>query len=121
MNLNHLDLPVNDIVGARDFFAAHFGFRCIFERADGLTVLLDECNFALTLSPLPAHESARYPTGFHVGFNLDREEQLLAVHRRLAAAGVEIVRPLGELGGALTFHCMAPGPLLVELSWRSQG
>jgi catechol 2,3-dioxygenase-like lactoylglutathione lyase family enzyme len=118
MNLNHLDLPVADIAAARDFFTAQFGFRSIFEREDGLTVLLDDADFALTLSPLPASERIHYPTGFHVGFMLDAEEELLDAHQRLSDAGVEIVRPLGLLGGALTFHCLAPGPLLLELSWR---
>ena len=98
MNLNHIDLPVSDIVGVRAFFESHFGFRCIFECEDGLTVLLDDANFALTLSNVLDGEELRYPAGFHVGFNLESEGQLR--------------------GGALTFQCNAPGSLLVELSWR---
>ena len=96
----------------------HFGFRCIFAREDGLTVLLDEDNFALTLSPLPDGEKLRFPTGFHIGFNVDNEHELYEVHGRLAAAGIPIARPPGDLGGALTFHCDAPGPILVEVAYR---
>ena len=40
---------------------------------------------------------------------------------RILAAGVPIVRPLGDLGGALTFHCQAPGRILVEVAWRPRG
>jgi catechol 2,3-dioxygenase-like lactoylglutathione lyase family enzyme len=120
MNLNHIDLPVVDIPGVRDFFVEHFGFRRIFEREDGLTVLLDESDFALTLSAVIRGEEQRYPSGFHVGFNLQSEVQLRVAHARLVSAGVKIVRPLGDLGGALTFHCVAPGALLVELAWRPQ-
>jgi lactoylglutathione lyase len=58
MNLNHIDLPVSDIDGARAFFETYFGFRCVFAREDGLTVLLDETNFALTLSAPPLGESS---------------------------------------------------------------
>jgi catechol 2,3-dioxygenase-like lactoylglutathione lyase family enzyme len=118
MNLNHIDLPVSDIAGARDFFERHFAFRCILARADGLTVLLDDGGFALTLSALPPGERLSYPTGFHVGFNVREEQELLSAHERLVAAGVEMARPLGKMGGALTFQCKAPGPVIVELGWR---
>lgn len=118
MRLNHLDLPVADTVGVRRFFESHFGFHCVFERADGLTVLLDEAGFALTLSALVEGEAQRFPTGFHVGFNLPDESTFRRVCENLARAGVEIVRPIGELGGALTCQCYAPGRLLVELAWR---
>jgi len=119
MKLNHIDLPVVDIAATRLFFEAHFEMRCIFTREDGLTVLLDEDGLALTLSPLPYGEALKYPTGFHVGFNLDHEHELFEVHERLVAAGVPIVRPLGDLAGAMTFHCQAPGPILIEIAWRT--
>jgi catechol 2,3-dioxygenase-like lactoylglutathione lyase family enzyme len=118
VNLNHIDLPTIDISATRSFFEHHFGFRCIFARGDGLTVLLDEDNFALTLSPLPDGEKLYYPSGFHIGFNVDSEHELYEAHGRLAAAGVPIVRQPSDLGGALAFHCRAPGPILVEISYR---
>jgi len=118
MNLNHIDIPVADVSAVSRFFESHFEMQCIFTREDGLTVLLDEDGFALTLSPLLIGEALMYPTGFHVGFNLDSQHELLEIHSRMAAAGVPIVRPLGDLAGALTFHCEAPGPILVEVAWR---
>jgi len=118
MQLNHLDLPVPRTAETKTFFVEHLDFKCVFERDDGLIVLIDETGFALTLSPLPGGESLRYPTGFHVGFNVREEFRLLQVHNRLVAAGVEVVRPLGQLGGALTFQCHAPAPVLIEFSWR---
>lgn len=118
MRLNHIDLPVSDMAAVRLFFESHFEMRCIFRREDGLAVLLDEDGVALTLSPLPHGESLKYPTGFHIGFNLDNEDELLEVHERIVSAGVPIIRPLGDLAGALTFHCQAPGPILVEVAWR---
>jgi catechol 2,3-dioxygenase-like lactoylglutathione lyase family enzyme len=118
MNLNHLDIPTTDVPAARLFFERHFGLRCIFARDDGLTVFLDEDNFVLTLSPLPAGETLNYPTGFHIGFNVDSEHELYETHGRLAAATVPIVRHPANLGGALAFLCHAPGPILVEVAWR---
>jgi catechol 2,3-dioxygenase-like lactoylglutathione lyase family enzyme len=118
MKLNHIDLPVVDPVRVRHFFERHFEMRCILTREDGLTVLLDEDGSALTLSPLPQGEATKYPTGFHIGFNLDHEHEVHEVLERVKAAGVPIIRPLGDLAGALTFHCEAPGPILVEVAWR---
>ena len=118
MKLNHIDLPVIDPASVRIFFERHFDMRCIFSGEDGLTVLLDEDGAALTLSPLPSGEALKYPTGFHIGFNLDNEDELFEIHGRIVAAGVPVVRPLGDLAGAMTFHCEAPGPILVEVAWR---
>ena len=118
MNLNHIDIPTTDVSAARSFFEKHFGFRCIFARDDGLTVLLDEDNFALTLSPLSDSEKLNYPTGFHIGFNVDSEHEFYETHGRLAAATVPIIRYPADIGGALTFHCHAPGPILVEVAYR---
>jgi len=118
MKLNHIDIPTTDIAAGCSFFERHFGFRCIFMRDDGLTVLLDEDDFALTLSPLADGETMHYPTGFHIGFNVDDEHTLYEMHRRLAAADVPIVLDPVDLGGALTFHCHAPGPILVEVAYR---
>lgn len=118
MNLNHIDVPTTDTIAARAFFERHLGFRCIFSREDGLTVLLDEDNFALTLSPLPEGESLRFPIGFHIGFNIDSEHEFYETHGQLASARVPIVLQPTMLGGALTFHCHAPGPILVEIAYR---
>jgi lactoylglutathione lyase len=117
MKLNHIDLPVTDIAAVRLFLETRFELRCIFTREDGLTVLLDENRLGLTLSPLPQGEGLKYPTGFHVGSNLDGEDELLELHGGIRSAGVPIVRPL-SVAGALTFHCQAPGPILVEVAWR---
>src|SRR5882724_10539491 len=103
MKLNHIDLPVADIAAARLFFETHFELRCIFTREHELTVLLDEDSLALTLSLLPQGETLKYPTGFHIGFNLDNEDELFELHGRIVAAGVPVVRPLGDLAGAMTF------------------
>jgi catechol 2,3-dioxygenase-like lactoylglutathione lyase family enzyme len=90
MKLNHIDLPVAEIAAVRLFFETHFELRCIFTREDGLTVLLDEDGLALTLSPLPQGEALKYPTGFHLGFNLDNEDELFEVHGRIVAARYQV-------------------------------
>lgn len=118
LKLNHIDLPVSDPASVRAFFESHFDMRCIYSREDGLTVLVDEDGSALTLSPLPPGELLKYPAGFHIGFNLDNEDELFELHGRIVSAGVRLARPLGDLAGAMTFQCEAPGPILIEVAWR---
>jgi catechol 2,3-dioxygenase-like lactoylglutathione lyase family enzyme len=117
MKLNHLDLPVRDINAARHFFETHFGLS-YFYQGIGLVVLKDDVGFVLTLSSLPADAELNFPSGFHIGFILEREDSLRETYARLVAAGVNIVYPIAQLGGALTFQCQALGILLIEVSWR---
>lgn len=79
--------------------------RHLYERLRNQILSGHEDGLALTLSPLPQGEAMKYPTGFHIGFNLDNEHELIEVHERIVSAGVPIVRALGDLAGALTFHC----------------
>jgi catechol 2,3-dioxygenase-like lactoylglutathione lyase family enzyme len=118
MKLNHLDLPVLDVIATQYFFETHFGFNCFYQ-GNGLVVLKDEAGFALTLSSLPIDRAFDFPPGFHIGFMVEKEGTLHSIYAKLAAAGVDIVYPLGQLGGALTFQCHTPGSVLVEVSWRS--
>jgi catechol 2,3-dioxygenase-like lactoylglutathione lyase family enzyme len=118
MKLNHVDVQTTETSAARVFFERHFGFRCIFAREDGLTVLLDEAGFALTLSPLHAGAPQQFPSGFHIGFNVESKDEFYETHHLLAAAQVPIVLEPTMLGGALTFHCHAPGSILVEIAYR---
>ncbi len=119
MKLNHLDLPVPDITATQHLFETHFGFNC-FYKDDGLVVLKDEVGFALTLSSLPDDRKFDFPPGFHIGFIVKEEDTLRTIYAKLIASGVDIIYPLGQLGGALTFQFHAPGSVLVEVSWRSE-
>jgi catechol 2,3-dioxygenase-like lactoylglutathione lyase family enzyme len=116
MRLNHLDVPVPDTDLVARFFERHFGMRRIFERADGLIVLLDEADFALTLSPQRRAEAL--PHGFHVGFNVAHEDIVTGIYEQLGGLNVPIQRALGTISGALSFQCLAPGGLVVEMAWR---
>lgn len=114
MLLNHLDLPVTDVVAAKAFFQDQLGFRELFARGSELAVLSDEAGFALTLSGLAGGDLPAWPTGFHVGFNFGTKAEVTGIHEQLRAIGVPIIRRLGELHGALTFQCLAPGDVIVE-------
>lgn len=116
MRFNHLDVPVPDTDIVARFFELHFGMRRIFERVDDLIVLLDEADFALTLSRRGPDEAL--PQGFHVGFNVANEDIVTSLYEQLCGLDVQLERELGTVSGALSFQCLAPGGLVVEIAWR---
>lgn len=118
MRFNHLDLAVRDVSATAGFFQAHFDLTLASARP-GFALLSDGHGFALVLSALLPHEHDAYPSGFHVGFNVPTNQEVHERYERIAAAAVQIVRSPGLLGGALTFQCMAPGGVVVEVGHRA--
>ena len=117
MQLNHLDLPVSDVRSTALFFERHFGFElAAMKGRDALAILKGTGGFTLVLSPLRKEGPQALPADFHVGFHLDTESAVRALHAQLTQAGVERVSPLEVSRGTLRFYCHAPGALLVEVA-----
>ena len=120
MQLNHLDLPVSDVRSTATFFERFFGFRLAeMKGRDELAILKGEGGFTFVLSPLRSDGPQELPAELHVGFHLESEDAVRALHARLTEAAVERVSPLDVRRGALLFYCYAPGPLLVEVACRA--
>lgn len=118
MRLNHLDLAVRDVPAVSSFFQAHFDLTSTSARP-GFALLTDGHGFSLVLSSLLESEPDAYPRGFHVGFNVPTSNEVNERYERIKAAAVPVVREPGLLAGALTFQCMAPGGLVVEVGHRA--
>ncbi len=115
MELNHLNLRVRDAVACRDFYVEHFSFVPEFE-AEGGYFLRGGEGFLLAVVPVETHQPL--PEGFHIGFGLDRRDEVEAVHGRLRAAGVEV----GEIDRGddyVTFRCWDPDGTEIEIFWES--
>ena len=76
-------------------------------------MLLDEGGFVLTLMKLNSKSSRTYPENFHVGFFLDSETKVDAIHGRMAADGFDLAAP--QRTHAYSFYVKAPGGFLVEV------
>lgn len=114
MHLNHLDLQVPDVPATAAFFARHFDFRILGNRASAaLIILAGDGGFTLVLSRRADGE--RYPDGFHVGFIVDDGDDVRARHFRLTDAGVACGE-LREDGRGLRFYLRAPGDVTIEVS-----
>ncbi|HKX19218.1 MAG TPA: VOC family protein [bacterium] len=115
MNLNHVDLQVSDIDDAREFFEKHFGLRCVYLRAGQIALLHDEAGLELGVSNLRSSPPPVYPQDLHVGFVLERSDDVRAAYDRLTAAGVPVKMELREEGPNLFFVCDGPDRIPVEV------
>ena len=112
MNVNHLHLMVPDVPETSAFFEKYFELRKANGNA-GLTVLLDDAGFVLTLMKAGSKSSKSYPENFHVGFFLDSETRVDAIHARMTADGLDVAAP--QRAHAYSFYAKAPGGFLVEV------
>ena len=112
MRVNHLHLMVPDVPAAVGFFEKYFELRKISGNA-GLSVLLDDGGFVLTLMKWGSRSTQTYPENFHVGFFLESEARVDEVHGRMAADGLAVAAPKRE--HAYSFYVGAPGGFLVEV------
>lgn len=115
MKLNHLDLQVSDVTRARQFFEAHFGFRCLAQRKEQLAILEDDAGFAFGVSNLYASPPPSYPPDFHIGFVVETEAEVRATYDRLRAAGVEMRTAVTRGGPNVYFMCTGPDGIGIEV------
>jgi len=112
MRLNHLNLTVADVLGARDFLERYFGLRSMGGNA-GMSFLTDDDGFVLTLMKAGRGSGVTYPGNFHVGFFVESAEVVDEINRRLREDGFDVEPP--EQHHAYGFYVEAPGGITVEL------
>ena len=120
MKLNHLNLTVNDLSGARDFFETYFNFQFIEQKGKALIVLCDSDGFILTLvnsNELKDGMGGPYPKAFHLGFLVESSNEVDEIYNRLVEGEIEYVqKPHKMRGNNYGFYFMALNELLIEVS-----
>jgi lactoylglutathione lyase len=114
MKLNHLNLTVDDVPGARRLLEKHFGMRSYGAGKKNFDVLFDDENLVLTLIGVGRGNAVSYPETFHIGFMQATNEDVDEVNRRLAEDGYDVPPPSRQ-HGAWTFYFEAPGGFTVEV------
>ncbi len=113
MKVNHLHLMVPDVPATSGFFENYFGMRKAGGNA-GLTVLLDDSGFVLTLMKIASRSAAKtYPDNFHVGFFVESEARVNEMNQRMRDDGLEVAPPKRE--HSYSFYVSAPGGVTVEV------
>lgn len=107
MRLDHINLTVRDVGEASAFLKEHFGYRDLFQDGDAGIVALDDGSGPSVL--LMRGPRAMYPKLFHIGFDLETESNVDAMHRRLVDDGLDATEPKRVPWGSYTFQCTIPG------------
>ncbi len=104
---------VPDVPAASAFFEKYFDLRKSGGNA-GLTVLLDDSGFVLTLMKIAARSDVKvYPDNFHVGFFLETEARVDQLNQRMRADGLDVPAPRRE--HSYSYYVSAPGGVMVEV------
>jgi catechol 2,3-dioxygenase-like lactoylglutathione lyase family enzyme len=122
MHLNHLNLPVADVAGTREFFEMYFNFKCVEVKGDHvLAVLHGENGFVLVLMSSAFNKDGHsdYPAAFHMGFLVNDQEQVKTLWHRLKNDGVVLDGEPRNMRGIFGFYFHAPGNILIEVSTLS--
>jgi lactoylglutathione lyase len=114
MKLNHVNLTVDDVPGARRFLEKHFGLRPYGEGKKNFDVLFDDDDLVLTLIGVGRSNEVSYPKTFHIGFIQPTEARVDEINRQLKDDGFEVEAPSRQ-HGAWTFYFEAPGGFTVEV------
>ncbi|MVT09919.1 VOC family protein [Chitinophaga tropicalis] len=102
MTINHLNLIVTDVTRNVNFFETYFNFKCEAVKGDNvLAVLKNTGDFTLVLMK---GEEASYPKDFHIGFMVDSEEEVEAIHKKLLDGQINITRAPGKIRNSFGFY-----------------
>jgi catechol 2,3-dioxygenase-like lactoylglutathione lyase family enzyme len=115
MRLTHVNLQVSDVDAARSFFETFFGLRCSYQRHQQIAFFEDDSGFEFAVSNLFNSPPPVYPPDFHLGFILERTDDVRNIHDRLKSAGVPMKIELGVQGPSLVFHCLGPDAIPIEV------
>lgn len=108
MDLNHVNLPVDDVPAASAFLERHFGLRPAGPAHQNFAMLLDDHGFTLTLMGVGKSNRVDYPRTFHIGFIRSSEAEVDELNQALAKDEFE-VEEASRRHGAWSFTFEAPG------------
>jgi lactoylglutathione lyase len=114
MKVNHINLTVDDVAGARELLTTHFGLRAPYPGKKNFDVLFDDDEMVVTLIGAGRGNEVAYPETFHIGFIQPTEHAVDEVAERLRADGYDVPEPSRQ-HGAWTFYFEAPGGFTVEV------
>lgn len=118
MKLNHINLPVKDVAGARELFETYFGFQSVDVKLnDTLSVLKGEDGFTLVIMSEKLNQNGNniYPDAFHIGFFQEKDEEVLAMYERLKAGGIPLTQQPQLIRKTFGFYFHYQG-ILIEVA-----
>ncbi len=115
MKLNHLTLPVSDVLATRDFLEKYFNLsRLGGPGTKRMAFLTDENGMVLNIFKAGSDGLPEYPQYFHIGFIQPSRDDVDAINLRLKEDGFEVPEPSHQ-HGSWTFYFEVPGGFTVEV------
>ncbi len=116
--LRHVALNVRDLAACERFYTTLLGMRVEW-RPDPDNVYLTNGNDNLALHRSPAAPAAAGQSLDHIGFILERIDEVDAWHAFLVSHGVPIIKPpKTHRDGARSFYCRDPDGNTVQLIYH---
>ena len=119
MKLDHINLTVSNVTEASTFLKKYFGYEDIFEDNNaGMAALSDGSGLHVLLMK---GSNSSYPKYFHIGFDMETESNVNAMHERLKNNGMELEPPEHTAWGSYTFNFKCPGgDFIIEVACASK-
>lgn len=117
MNLNHINLPVKDVLLASTFFETHFNFKPEGKVNDTIAILRGNNSFVLVLMSESLNQNGNniYPDAFHIGFFQETENQVTAIYKSLMDAKVDLADEPKRIRKTFGFYFKHQN-ILIEIS-----
>ncbi len=113
MKLNHLALPVTDVLATSNFLEKYFSLKPLASGNPNINMALMNDDNGSVISMFKGEE-VQYPEPFHIGFIQENEARVNEVHARLKADGFEADEPQ-PLHGTYTFYFKSPFGFTIEV------
>jgi len=121
---HHIGLTVSRLEESADFFVYLLGWKEVRRKEDYPAIFVSDGNIMLTLWQVKEQPSVSFDRKkniglHHVAFRVASEDDLVTLHAKLAAKGIDIEFPPEKLGPGPAKHmmCYDPSGIRIEFIW----
>lgn len=104
MNLNHINLVVSNVADAIKLFETYFNFKCTDIKGDNIVAILKGADDFTLVIMTDKNGQISYPTAFHIGFMLDREEAVTKTYNNLKNGGIDVGQEPRKIRDSFGFY-----------------
>jgi catechol-2,3-dioxygenase len=118
VDLNHLHIHVRNRTISEKFYTDWLGMS-VARKGECLTFMSDGAGFDLAL--MDDTHPQEMPKWFHFGCRLLSADAVIGLYARMAAAGIEMRKPLFQNNSLALFRCADPDGYALEIYWEAPG
>lgn len=107
MTINHLNLVVENVEVATNFFENYLDFTCEETKGNNIiNILKNKENFVLVLmsSKMNQNGNSTYPDAFHLGFMLDNKNKVTEIYEKLKNGSITVENEPKKIRDSFGFY-----------------